>query len=189
MRPKRGFPPHPLPEKAAGERTGKTMCKERYVCKIPTIEEIRRKWDYEIEHNVNKENWIVWKQEAIDHYLSGQSIAYYGFLDENTICEATAVLCPVFPPEYKMKERTVELCAFRTIKEYRGKGYFSELMDYIQHDLKKRGYRQAIVGVEPKETLNKSIYRHWGFTEYMYTGTETYPDGTIIEVEFFGKRL
>jgi len=160
---------------------------DRYICKIPSTEEINQKWDYEIEHNTKKENWIAWKREAIEHYLTGQSIPYYGILNGTIICEATAVLCPDFLPEYAMKERTAELCAFRTIKEYRGKGYFSRLMDYMQDDLKKRGYHQAVVGVEPKELLNKSIYHHWGFTEYIYTGTETYPDGTVIEVEFFGK--
>ena len=44
-------------------------------------------------------------------------------------------------------------------------------------------------GVEPGEEINKAIYHHWGFTEYINTGTETYPDGTVIEVEFYGKRL
>lgn len=162
---------------------------DRYICKIPSIEEINQKWDYEIEHNTKKENWIVWKKEAIEHFLTGQSIPYYGILNEIIICEATAVLCPGFLSEYTTEERTAELCAFRTIREYRGKGYFSKLMDYMQNDLKKRGYKKAVVGVEPKELLNKSIYHHWGFTEYIYTGTETYPDGTIIEVEFFGKQL
>ena len=46
-----------------------------------------------------------------------------------------------------------------------------------------------MVGVEPEEKLNKAIYHHWGFTEHIATGTETYPDGTVIRVEFYGKLL
>ena len=56
-------------------------------------------------------------------------------------------------------------------------------------DLKQKGYTKAVVGVEPKETRNREIYYHWGFTEYVRTGSETYPDGTVIMVEFYGKQL
>lgn len=47
----------------------------------------------------------------------------------------------------------------------------------------------AVVGVEPCEEINKKIYGHWGFTEYITSETETYPDGTVIEAEFYGKKL
>ena len=162
-----------------------------YACRIPSEDEIRKKWDYEIDHQQEKGNWIVWKSEAIEHYRAGQSVPYYGFLNGRIICEATAVLDPEFAlGNGKTAEVcAVELCAFRTIKEYRGKGYFSKLMDFMQKDLKERGYTKAVVGVEPKETLNKAIYRHWGFCEHIGFGTETYPDGTIIQVEFLGKQL
>ena len=43
--------------------------------------------------------------------------------------------------------------------------------------------------VEPEEKTNREIYSHWGFTEHVFTGTETYPDGTVIDVEFYGKQL
>ena len=43
--------------------------------------------------------------------------------------------------------------------------------------------------MEPKETVNREIYRHWGFDEHICTGTETYPDGTVIDVLFFRKIL
>ena len=49
--------------------------------------------------------------------------------------------------------------------------------------------RQAVVGVEPEEKRNQEIYCHWRFTEDVGTGTETYPDGTVIRVEFLGKQL
>ena len=86
-------------------------------------------------------------------------------------------------------DRSAELCAFRTVREYRKKGYFSKLKDFMLKDLKRRGFTAVIVGVEPDEFLNREIYRHWGFTEPVRTGTETYPDGTVISVEFYGKRL
>lgn len=163
----------------------------QYVCKIASPEEMDRKWDYEISRHPGDENWVVWKGEAMKGFKAGRSIPYYGILDGTVICEATAVLSSGTPQESKaaIRESSVELCAFRTVKAYRGKGYFSKLMGYMLKDLKRRGLVKATVGVEPDETLNKAIYAHWGFTEYLHTGTETYPDGTVINVEFYGKRL
>ena len=162
-----------------------------YVCKIASPEEMNRKWDYEISRHPGDKNWIVWKDEAIEGFRAGRSVPYYGILDGTVICEATAVLPSGSLPgsEGVKTEPAPELCAFRTIKAYRGKGYFSKLMDYMLKDLKRKGFAKAVVGVEPDETRNKAIYHHWGFTEYIHTGTETYPDGTIISVEFYGKQL
>ena len=168
----------------------KTNRNEEYICKIASLEEMNRKWDYEIRQHPGTDNWVVWKGEAMEGFRTGRSIPYYGILDGTVICEATAVLYPDFPQEYgETDEYTVELCAFRTIKGYRGKGYFSRLMGFMLKDLKEKGYIRAVVGVEPEEKHNKEIYHHWGFTEHVCTGTETYPDGTVIDVEFYGRLL
>ena len=71
-----------------------------YVCKIPSVSEMEQRWDYEISLHSKKENWIVWKAEAIDHFRD-----------------------------------------------------------------------------------------HWGFKDYVSSDTETYPDGTVIQVDFYGKSL
>ena len=160
-----------------------------YICKIASMEEMEQKWDYEIAQHSEKGNWIIWKGEAIESARAGLSIPYYGILDGTVICEATAVLNPDFGQACGKPDHTVELCAFRTNKGYRGKGYFSKLMVFLQEDLKQKGYRKAVVGVEPDEKRNREIYSHWGFTEYVAAGTETYPDGTVITTEFFGKQL
>ena len=163
---------------------------EKYICRIASLEEMNQKWDYEIRQHPGTDNWIIWKGEAIEGFRSGRSVPYYGILGGTVICEATAVLYPDIPLDHgKTGDHLVELCAFRTIKEYRGKGYFSKLMDFMLKDLKQKGYTKAVVGVEPEEKLNREIYRHWGFTEHISTGTETYPDGTVIDVEFYGRQL
>ena len=165
--------------------------RDGYVCKIASPEEMNRRWDDEIALHAEKGNWIVWKGEAIENARTGRSIPYYGILDGEIICEATASLSPGLLPagEEAAEGRTAELCAFRTVKAYRGKGYFSALMDFMQNDLKQKGFTRAVVGVEPEEVRNREIYRHWGFTEYVCSGTETYPDGKVIEVTYWGKRL
>jgi ribosomal protein S18 acetylase RimI-like enzyme len=166
-----------------------TMNFENYICKIASMEEMEHKWDYEIAQHSEKENWITWKSEAIESARAGKSIPYYGILDGTVICEATAVLNPDLGQACEKPEHTVELCAFRTNKEYRGKGCFSKLMAFLQKDLKQKGYRRAVVGVEPEEKHNREIYRHWGFTEDVGIGTETYPDGTTIQFDILGKLL
>lgn len=160
-----------------------------FICKIPSREEMIRRWDDEIARHEEKLNWQTWKDEAIRNYLDGRSIPYYGLLDGTIICEATAVPERETVRSGAADEKTVELCAFRTVKAFRGKGYFSRLMAFMLEDLRKRGYTRAVVGVEPCEALNREIYRHWGFDEPAGTGKETYPDGTVIDVEYYGKHL
>lgn len=164
---------------------------KEYICKVASLEEMERKWDYEIAAHTEKENWIAWKAEAMEGLRSGRSIPYYGILDGTIICEATAVPFCETPREGWLEpgDRVTELCAFRTNLEYRGQGYFSKLKDYMLQDLKGRGYTKAVVGVEPEEEGNRDIYHHWGFTDPVCSSTETYPDGTVILVDFYGRDL
>ena len=88
-----------------------------------------------------------------------------------------------------MDDKTAYLCAFRTVTEYRGKGYFSKLLRFVQNDLKQKGYTKAVLGVEPDDKMNKAMYTHWGFTEFIKSAEERYPDGTVIKVEYYGRDI
>lgn len=163
-----------------------------YICKIPTYEEMNIKWNHEIEHHKeDKYNWMIWKTQNIENYKKGYIIPYYGILAGKIICEATAMTHSniVQNSFLLVDEKTVYLSAFRTIKEYQGKGYFSELIKYMLKDLKEKGFTKATLGIEPHEKRNKAIYQHFGFDEYIKRGTEKYPDGTKIEVEYYAKKL
>ena len=59
------------------------------------------------------------------------------------------------------------------------------MIDYLE----KRGYKRVTLGVEPEELKNKTIYKKYGFTNYIKTCKETYPDGTEIEVEYYSKTI
>lgn len=163
-----------------------------YICKIASLEEMNRKWDYEIEHNVHeRRNWIVWKRHSMENFQKGYILPYYGILDGNIICEATAVLNPdtVQNSEGLVGDGVVYLSAFRTIAECQGKGYFSKLLKFMLEDLKQKGFVRAALGVEAAEETNRKIYAHYGFTEYIKSAAETYPDGTVIDVDYYGKTL
>lgn len=166
--------------------------KDNYICKIPSLEEMNQKWDYEIEHNPDdRGNWIIWKKENIGRFQKGDIIPYYGILDGSIICEATAMLNPdaVQNSAGLVGDGTVYLSAFRTVEDYQGQGYFSILMRFMLDDLRLRDFTKATLGVEPLEEKNKQIYAHYGFTEYIKSATETYPDGTVIDVEYYGKMI
>ena len=163
-----------------------------YVCKIASINEMNTKWDYEIEHAINdKENYIIWKKDNIERFQNGFIIPYYGILDGKIICECTAALnsSVVQNADSLVDKKTAYLTAFRTITEYQGKGYFSKLFKFMIEDLKKRGYEKVTLGVELEEIKNKEIYFKYGFNEHIKDSKEVYPDGTEIEVEYYGKKL
>ena len=58
-----------------------------------------------------------------------------------------------------------------------------------KEDLKNKGYTVLTLGVEPEEIRNKEIYKHYGFVEHIKNAKEVYPDGTEIDVEYYGKKL
>ena len=83
---------------------------DNYICKIASIKEMQKKWNYEISKaDQDKSNWAKWKKENIDNYEKGYIIPYYGILN--------------------------------------------------------------------------------GFIDYIKSDQEVYPDGTIIEVEYYRKKL
>lgn len=162
-----------------------------FICKIANEKEMEEKWDYEIENADNKSNWIIWKKQNLKRFKNGEIIPYYGFLNNVCICEATAMLNPniVQNSDGLVGEGIVYLSAFRTNEEYQGQGYFSKLFKFMIDDLRKKGYIKVTLGVEPDEIKNKQIYNHYGFTEHIKNAIEKYPDGTEIEVEYYGKSL
>lgn len=163
---------------------------KKYICKIATVDEMETKWNCEIQKN-NNSNWKIWKAEAIEQVKNNQSIAYYGILNGKIICEATAMLdkSTVQNSDKLVDGKTVYLCAFRTIENHQGKGYFSELFRFMINDLKNRGYEKVTLGVEPVETKNLKIYKHLGFNEFIKSAKETYPDGTVIDVDYYEMEL
>lgn len=165
---------------------------ELFICKIASPQEMEMKWEYEIaRHGEDRENWIVWKKQSMENFKRGDTIPYYGILEGTIICEATAMIRPdaVQNSAGLVDSHTVYLSAFRTVSEYQGKGYFSKLFHFMMDDLRQKGFTKATLGVEPAEEKNKALYAHYGFTEYIKSGKEYYPDGTVIDVEYYGKTL
>ena len=118
-----------------------------YICKIASIDEMNTKWDYEIAAAIDdKENWVFWKKNAVENVINGKSVSYYGILDQKIICEATAIFdsSEVQNADNLVDDITVYLTAFRTIEEYQGKGYFSQLFKFMIDDLKKGDIKKLL---------------------------------------------
>lgn len=162
------------------------------MCKTASLEEMNIKWDYEIaRHQSDRENWVTWKKRNLENFRQGYIIPYYGILDGQIICEATAMLHPkaVQNSAGLVDGNTVYLSAFRTVEAFQGRGYFSKLFHFMLDNLRQKGFTRATLGVEPDDAKNKAIYAHYGFTEYIKSGREQYPDGTVIDVEYYAKVL
>lgn len=127
---------------------------EFLICKIASLQEMNIKWEYEIaQSGKDKENWIIWKKQNIEKYKQGYIIPYYGILEGNIICEATAMLHPkvVQNSAGLVDGHTVYLSAFRTIDRFQGKGYFSKLFHFMIDDLWHKEFTKATLGVEPNK--------------------------------------
>lgn len=153
---------------------------DNYKCKIGNLDDMNKKWDYEIERHPGDISWKTYKDKFIDSFNKGNRTSYYGVLNDKIICETTAIINKEEVPQLKeiMDDNTAYLCAFRTIKEYEGKGYFRELYNFMEQDLKRRGYTKLALGVEPSEVRNIQIYFKLGFTNYIKTDNEEYEKST-----------
>lgn len=149
-----------------------------YICKIANLAEITAKCDYEINKHPNDNLWIKAKENQVNSFLNKSRIVYIGLLNNEIICEATAIIKPEgFIGETAdfhelLSPKRIYLCAFRTNKEYEGMGYFSKLFHFMEKDLKSKGYTELSLGVEPCEVRNMQIYSKWGFTNFLRTSKE-----------------
>lgn len=146
------------------------------------------KWNYEIRRQKQRKTGLKkLKNDAVYQIKNGQSVKYYGKLNNKIMCETTAMFDEniIQNSDKLVDDKIVYLCNFSTDKRYRGKGYFSKLFRFMIDDLKNRGYEKFTLGVEPTETKNLQIYQHLGFNNFIKSGRETYPDGTVIDVDYY----
>ena len=116
-----------------------------YICKIATIEEMEQNWDYLVEIHKDNNAWKIYKEESIKNMKEKNTIVYYVILNGTIISEATAFISNTDDTNELVNEHTSYLSAFRTRKEYQGKGYFSKLYNFMENDLKNRDYTKLVV--------------------------------------------
>ena len=131
---------------------------DNYICKIATIEEMEQNWNYLIEIHPNNNAWKIYKEEAIKNMKEKNTIVYYGILNGEIICEATAYIKEeAFIGDIQNTDNLISherayLCGFRTNEEYQGQGYFSKLYKFLEQDLKSKVAK--ILRINEKEILS-----------------------------------
>ena len=171
-----------------------------FSCKVATRDELLKRWEYLIKIHPGNNDWVRYKENAVRNYDNGSTISYLGFLDDQIICEATAYIKEsafvgdISNPSGLLNDNMAYLAAFRTNKEYEGKGYFRKLYNFMEKDLKNRGYTELSLGVGPEAVRNIEIYFHLGFREYIKTVIEyeqSKDDGSKQEdvILFYKKRM
>ena len=162
-----------------------------YKCIIATKELLTKKWDIEIKKHDNSDVWKKFKIESLRNI--DNRIVYMGILNNEIITEATAIVSEndidMQNKDSLVGEGKAYLTAFRTNKKFENQGYFSKLYKFMENDLKKRGFNSLTLGVEPCETRNIQIYLKWGFSKYIKTDYEYYPNGEKILVNYYEKEL
>lgn len=154
---------------------------DNFICKIANRDELLKRWDYLIEIHPGNNKWVEFKENALKHYDEKSTISYLGFLNDEIICEATAYIKDsafigdISKPSGLLSDSMAYLAAFRTNKEFEGKGYFSKLYSFIENDLKEKGYTELSLGVGPEEVRNIEIYFHLGYRNYIKTVIEHEP--------------
>lgn len=97
-----------------------------------------------------------------DSISSGNAVFWALDYDGELIGELYAFL-DLEDKDFADGRNTAYLCAFRVKKEYRGKGYGSQLMSAALEELKQPGFRKATIGVGSDEPQNIKLYQHLGF--------------------------
>ncbi len=151
---------------------------EDYICKVADREEIEKRWEDLINMHPGDDSWKGYREKTLSYFDKNAIIQYYGILDRKIICECCAHIDKnantVENNDLLIEENRAYVNAFRCDKEFEGKGYFSILYHYMEEDLKKRGFKELSIGVEPGEIRNIQIYFHFGFNTYLKTDKEKY---------------
>lgn len=151
---------------------------DNFICKVANRNELLKRWDYLIGIHPGNNDWVKYKENAVRNFDNKNTIFYLGFLNEEIICEATAYIKnsafigDISEPSGLLSDSMAYLAAFRTNKEFEGKGYFSKLYNFVENDLKEKGYTELSLGVGPEAVRNMEIYFHLGFRNYIKTVIE-----------------
>ena len=167
---------------------------DNFICKVANRKELSKRWDYLVEIHPGSNKWIEFKKNALKHFDENSTISYLGLLNNEIICEITAYIKnsafigEISEPSGLLSDSMAYLAAFRTNKEYEGKGYFSKLYKFVESDLKERGYTELSLGVGPEAVRNIEIYFHLGFREYIKTLIEQEQDEEDV-ILFYKKKI
>ncbi|MGM9679954.1 MAG: GNAT family N-acetyltransferase [Eubacteriales bacterium] len=154
-----------------------------------TLQELHMLWDYNIEKHPDESCWGIWKKEYIDYNRSGKAITFAVICRGEPIGEGTLILSPECRAVAGKSilcdgKETANVNALRIRKEYENQGHMSEMLRAMESYAVQLGLSKLTIGVEADQKRNLSIYRHWGFTDFLLSVGED--DARVL---YFGKKL
>lgn len=167
---------------------------DNYICKIASLDEIKKKWDYEIEIHSDNPLYLKAKEEYLKEAKKGTRIVYVGILGNEIICDVTAIikkegiLSESRNHDDLVSDKRCFLCAFRTNKEYENKGYFSKLYKFMENDLIKKGFTEFSLSVDTSKKRNMDIYKKWNFTNFIRSEVILTTDYKYITYNYYFKK-
>ena len=148
-----------------------------YEYRAATIDDLHSIWDKNIADNIGDNQWVVWKDGAINDSLSGRSKTFVIVHDNKPIGEGTLLFspeCGAIDGRTDLADgvTTVNVNVLRNDKHHRGKGHISKLVKMMEQYAADAGYKTITIGVEARETRNLAIYLHWGYNTFVRSEME-----------------
>ena len=161
-----------------------------YICRLAIEEDLIKKFDDDY-NETNDINLYKWKELTIERYNKGVTYIYIGLLNNEIISECSCTIDPSYVSNSSglVGDKIAYLHGFLTKDKYQGMGYFSKLFKFMIEDLKNKGYKKVTLGVLPGDKKNRKIYEKYGFTEYIKTAPDIYPDGKEVDIIYYGKNI
>lgn len=151
-------------------------------CRIASLEDLEKIWDMNISDNPGDERWLNWKNQFILDNQDGKACTFVLVHNDNPVGEGTLILspeCGAINGRLSLADHknVANINALRVRKEFEGKGYISTLVRMIEQYAKQNAYQRLTIGVEEKESRNRSIYSHWGYNIDVMSEIE---DGELV---------
>jgi len=126
--------------------------------------------------------WAAWRDASLARYGDGASVTFVCAVDDMPVGEVTLLLSPACDAIQGRTlladgRQTGNVNGLRVAKAFEGRGFASGLLDALTQYATAHGLKRLTIGVEAKETRNRAIYQHWGFTEHLLTEEE---DGETV---------
>lgn len=123
----------------------------------------------------NEEDLLILWQETIEtmkpttrffyNNIKNETAEFWTWSYDNHIVGELYIFKTLSDADFADGTHTAYLCAFRIMKELRGQGYGTRLLETVFKHLKDMGFAAATIGVDETETATIRLYKRMGFTE------------------------
>lgn len=139
-----------------------------------TLADLEYIWDQKLARHPDDPQWLCWREEFLWYNRTGAGVTWVVAVDGVPVGEGTLLLdpaCGAIRGRLQLADgKTVgNVNALRIEKRYEGLHLISAMMHRLEEMAREKGLSAITIGVEEKASRNRAIYRHWGYTELLFT--------------------